>query len=93
MSILPPRQDEADVLAREPLGIGEQRGEPGRARALDHGLLDLEQQADRVLELALADQHDVVDQPLDDLRGERARLLDRDALGQRVAGARQCRCR
>ena len=40
----------------------EHRGEPGRAGAFDHGLLDLQQQADRRFEVALADQHDVVDQ-------------------------------
>ena len=44
----------------------EQRREPGGARALDHGLLDLQQQRDRLLQIAFADQHDVVDQRRDD---------------------------
>jgi hypothetical protein len=82
-------QHEADLLAGEPLAVRHHRGQPGRAGALDHGLLDLQQQRDRGLEVGLADQHDVVDHPLDHARGERARLLDRDALGQRVAAARQ----
>ena len=38
------------------------RREADRAGAFDHGLLDLEQHQDRLLDVVLADQHDVVDQ-------------------------------
>src|SRR3546814_19453181 len=61
-------QDDADGLALEALGVREQRREPRRARALDHGLFDLEQQAHRFFEAALTDQHDIVDQRLDQAR-------------------------
>ena len=42
--------------------MAEQRGEPGRAGALDHGLLDLEQHDDRLLDVAVVDEQHVGDQ-------------------------------
>src|SRR3546814_15053235 len=56
--------------------------------ALDDGLFDLEQQADRELQMPFGDEHDVVVQLGNDLARIGARLLDRDALGERVALAR-----
>ena len=83
--MLPPRQHDADLAAGEQLAVGEHGGEAGGARAFDHGLFDLQQQRHRALKLRLVDQHEIVEQAGKDLRGELARLLDRDALGQRVA--------
>ena len=54
-------QDQADIATGKLLAIAEQCGETGRAGPLHHRLLDLEQQAHRFLEAALAHQHDVVD--------------------------------
>ena len=81
-------QQGRDLLALEALGVGQHRGEARRARALDHGLFDADQHRDRAFEVALGDQHDVVGIVLEDPRGELARLLDRNALGQRVAAQR-----
>ncbi len=80
-------QHQADLLACKPLGIGQHRRETSRARAFDHGLLDLQQQRNRVFERRLANQQDLVDQRRDDLRGEFAGRLDRNAFGERVAAA------
>ena len=48
-----------------------------------------QQHRHRALEVALRHEHDVVRIILEDARGELARLLDRDALGERVAAERQ----
>ena len=42
-------QHDADPPAAKPLGLGEQRRDPGRAGALDDQLLALDQQLDRAL--------------------------------------------
>ena len=81
-------QHQPDALAREFLGVRQHRRQPSRARALHHGLLDLQQQRHRMLERALVDQQDLVDQLRNDLGGELAGRLDRDSLCQRVTAAR-----
>ena len=83
LSMLPPHSTRPTLAAAEALGIAGDRGEAGGAGALGHGLLDLEQLQDRGLDRRLLDQQHVVDQALDDREGELARLLDRDALGDR----------
>ena len=89
--MLPPeRIAQTGVVARDL--AGEQRGDRRGAGALDEELRPLEQQHDRVADLLVGDGDDVVEQLLEDRGGERARLLDRDPLGDRVAGAR-CRPR
>ncbi len=55
-------QHQPDLAAGEARAVLQQRGEADRAGALDHRLLDLEQHQDRLLDVVLADQHDVVDQ-------------------------------
>src|SRR5690606_24674940 len=47
--------------------------------------LDFDQQRRRVLDVALTDQHDVVDVSADQRLGQRAGRLYRDTLGERVA--------
>ena len=81
-------QQGRDLLALEALGIGEHRRKAGRAGALDHRLFDPDQHRHRALELALGNEHDVVRIVLEDSRGQLARLLDRNAFGQRVAAQR-----
>ena len=56
-----------------------------RARALDDQLRALEQEHDRMADLLVGDRDDVVEQVAQDRRGQRAGLLDRDALRDRVA--------
>ena len=55
-------QHEAEGAALEAVRRLQHRGEAGRARALHHRLLDVDQQADSALDLLLGDQDDVVDQ-------------------------------
>ena len=71
--------------------VGEDRGEAGGARAFGHRLLDGDEQAQRVLDLLFAHEHDVIDQRVHDLASDAARCLDRDALGERVAAHRKLR--
>ena len=83
--MLPPHRIVATFLPRNRSGSCEHRGEARRACPFDHGLLDSDEHRDRALEVALGDEHDVVRIVLEDARGELARLLDRDAFGERVA--------
>src|SRR5262245_27294477 len=55
--------------------------------ARGHDLLDLEEEVHRLLAVLLAHGHDVVDQGVDDLAGQRAGPGDGDALGDRRAAA------
>ena len=82
-------EDQADLAVAEPVGIGEQGGEPGRAGALGDGLFGLDQHRDRAFDRPFGHQQYVVDDPVDDAGGDHARRLDRDSLRQRVAGAGQ----
>ena len=61
----------------------EQRGDADRARALDHELAALHQQHHRLGGLVLAHRDDVVDPLREQLHGQLARPLDRDAVGDR----------
>ena len=54
-------EHQPDLLALEALRVPQQRGQPGGAGAFDHRLLDLEQHQDRLLDVALVDQQEVVD--------------------------------
>ena len=84
-------EDQPDLLAAETLGIGQQRGQGGRAGALGDGLLDIAVEGDGPLEEGLLDQQHVVDQRPGDGEGEVADLLDLDALGDGLAaGRRRC---
>ena len=85
---VPAAQDGRDLLAAESLGVGEHRGEAGRACPFDHGLLDPDEHRDGALEVAFGNQHDIVRVFLEDSRRQLARLLDRDAFGERVAAQR-----
>ena len=90
VSMLPPHSTRPTVRPLNRSGCAQHGRQAGRARALDHGLLDVDQQAHGVLDLLLGDQHDVVDQLAHDrLCVIAARRLDGDALGQRVAAHRQ----
>ena len=71
--------------------VGEHRREARGARAFYHRLLDGDEQAQRVLDLRFAHEHDVIDQRAHDLAGDAAGRLDRDALGERVAAHRKLR--
>ena len=77
-------QHQPDLASGESAGGAEQRRQPRRARAFDDRFLDLEQHHDRLLEIALADQHDVVDQLAHDRQRQLAGLSDRDAFGDGV---------
>ena len=68
-------QDDADFLAGEARRLLHQRRQAGRAGAFDDGLLDFEQQQDSLLDVALGDQHDVVDSARDDRQRQRAGRL------------------
>ena len=83
--MLPPARIRADALAAEAVGVGEDRGEPGGAGALGHGLLQHQVCGDRLLDGAFADQHHVVDVTAHDLERQLADVLDGDALGKRLA--------
>ena len=61
------------VAVAEALRELDERGEPGRARAFDDGLLDLRRQRDRGLDVLLADDEQIVDERADDLARQRAR--------------------
>ena len=65
VSILPPVRTSPTLRPRKRSGWASKRGEAGRAGAFGHRLLDLEQQADRRLDVALGDQQDLVDQRVD----------------------------
>src|SRR3546814_3808477 len=71
--------------------MGKQRSQPGGARALDYRFFDLQQKADGLFQIALAYQNDVVGQRLHEFAGQFARLLDGNALSQRVAFAGKVR--
>ena len=66
-------EDEADLLAGEARRLLHQRREADRAGAFDDRLLDLEQHQDRLLDVVLGDQDDVVDEGADDGQRQRAR--------------------
>jgi hypothetical protein len=78
-------QHQTDLAPANSSGCAKQRGEACGARALDHRLFDLEQQADRAFQMTLGDQHDVVVQLGDALARIFAGFLDRDPLGERIA--------
>ena len=59
-------QHQADFPALEALRVFQQRRQPGRARAFDHGLLDLQQHQHGLLDVALVHQHHVVHPLADD---------------------------
>src|SRR3546814_19284347 len=67
--------------------MGKQRSQPGGASALDYRFFDLQQKADGLFQIALAYQTDVIGQRLYEFAGQFARLLDGNALSQRVAFA------
>src|SRR3546814_17232844 len=67
--------------------MGKQRSQPGGASALDYRFFDLQQKADGLFQIALAYQNDVIGQRLYEFAGQFARLLDGNALSQRVAFA------
>ena len=56
-------QHEADGAALEAVAMRADGRQAGRARALHHRLLDVDEQAHGVLDLRLRDQQDVVHQP------------------------------
>ena len=61
-SMLPPHSTRPTLRPAKALAVPQQRGQAGCAGAFDDGLLDLQQQHDRLLDVALVDQHDVVDE-------------------------------
>ena len=61
-------EHQADRAALEARRIGEHRRQAGGAGAFGHGLLDGEEKAQRLLDLLLGHEHDIVDQ-----RGARSR--------------------
>ena len=60
-SMLPPDSTSPTLRPAKRVRLFQQGREPGRARALGDRLLDLEQQQDRLLDVALVDQHHLVD--------------------------------
>ncbi len=82
-------QHQADLAAAEALRVLQQRRQPGGARALDQGLLDLQQHHDGLLDVAFVDQHQVVDVLLDDLLGDAPGRAHGDALGDGAAALGQ----
>ena len=76
-SMLPPREHQADALAAKPLAVAQHGGEPRRARAFDHRLLDLQQHHDRLLDVAFVHQQDVAHAIAHDRQREPARLPSR----------------
>ncbi len=66
---------------------GEQRGDRHRPGALDDELDALQQEHDRLADLVVGDGHDVVQDVGEDRAGQLAGVLDRDAVGDRVAVA------
>ena len=83
------RQERADVAAASRLAR-QQSGDAGGARTLDDELRALEQKHDRLRDLVVLDVDDVVEQLVEDRHRQRARMLDGDPVGDRVAG-RSCR--
>jgi hypothetical protein len=65
----------------------QERGEPGRSRALDDELRPLEQEQDRLRDLLVADVDDVVQELVEDPPRQLALPLDEDSVRDRVAGA------
>ena len=88
VSILPPHSKVATFLPWKRSRFGEHRRETGRAGALDDGLFDADEHGDRTLEVALGDEHHVIGKFPEDARRELARLLDGNALGERIAAQR-----
>ena len=61
-------EHDTDVAAAEALRVLDQRGEPGGARALDDGLLDLGRERDRSSMRCSGDDEQIVDESPDDRR-------------------------
>src|SRR5581483_11838385 len=80
-------EDQADALAAETGGLGEERGERGGAGALGHGLLQHEEFADGAFDMPFADDDHPVDDPAADFDRQAADILHRDALGEGIAAA------
>ena len=81
-------QNRRDLLAGKAVAVGEHRRDARGARTFDDGLFDPDEHRDGALEIALVDEHDFIGEVGQDARGQLARLLDRDALGERVAAER-----
>ena len=75
-------EDQADAFAGKAQRLGQHGGQPGRARAFRHGLLQRQVGVDRAFELRLVDQDDVRHQFADDRQRQFADILDRDAFRQ-----------
>ena len=86
--MLPPVIGDADTLAAEMLGIGQQRGDAGGAGALGHHFGALDQQADGFLDRAFRHHQDVHAQAADDLERHLADVAHGDALGDGGAADR-----
>ena len=80
-----PAGEDGDHRAAAAHAVGEQRRDRRRARALDHELRALEQEDDRLADLLVGHDDDVVEDLAQDRRGQLARMLDRDALRDREA--------
>ena len=89
MSILPPHSIVATFLPLKRSGSASIAARPAAPAPSTTRLFDSDQHRDRAFEVAFGNQHDVVRKLLEDARGQLARLLDRDAFGERVAAERQ----
>ena len=78
-----------DLLALVSAGIVEDCREPSGPRPFNDGLFDADQHRHCLLDRALGDEDEIIGQVLENLPGEHAGLLDRNALGQRVAAERE----
>ena len=83
---VPARQQRAHRALAVDLA-GQQRRDADRAGALDHQLRAFEQQRDRLADLLVADLDQLVEQVVEDRHRHLARVLDRDAVGDRVRAA------
>ncbi len=81
------RQNGPDTPPPETVRVLRQHGDSGGAGALDECLFDIQQQRNRVLELRLVRQQDVVGVLAHERQRESPELGHRDALRQRVAAA------
>ncbi|HOG28197.1 MAG TPA: DUF6305 family protein, partial [Vicinamibacterales bacterium] len=61
------------------------RGKPGGAGTFHNGLFNLEQKADRLLQMPLANELDVIHQRAHEAAREEAGIFDRNAFGERIA--------
>ena len=74
-------ENQADPLAGEAPRIGQQGGEPGGPGALGESFLDREQEAERLLDLRLVDQEDLIDQVAGQPGRQISHPCDADAFG------------